>query len=133
LFEVKIAIGSSNNIYEAIQTVHTGEECKIYLDIAEFSKVYMAEYIRFSVRPMSDVSGKYNLYISSIEGISLEYDDNELVTQITNERMRIRNKLDSDDDNSDKNTDIIVVVSVVSVSLVLGIMLFIFLKRDEYE
>ena len=130
IFEVKISFHNGRNVYEYSHVVQTSKEREIIVDLSEFSKEFMAESMRISVRPMSEASGSYTLNISSITGKSDDYSSEELYEKISAERLLIRNSADSlDTDNKEMN--IVIIVMAIVVALIIGVMLFVFLKREE--
>ena len=130
IFEVKISFHNGRNVYEYSHVVQSSKEREIIVDLSEFSKEFMAESMRISVRPMSEASGSYTLNISSITGKSDDYSSEELYEKISAERLLIRNSADSlDTDNKEMN--IVIIVMAIVVALIIGVMLFVFLKREE--
>lgn len=129
-YEIKITIGEGKNLIECSQAVSSGKKSQIAFEMSEFSAKHLGDYIRIAVRPLSDSSSDYSLYISSVVGLSDEYSSEELESRISEDRLRIRNELVESDLLDNKNK-----ISVVAVILVIGVIvgatLFIFLRYDD--
>ncbi len=133
IFEVEVAFENSGNVYEASSIVHTGEATYLHFDVSAFSSNHIAENIRVSLRPMSNTSGEYKLFISSIKGESAELGDDELKMRIEKERLRIRNSLVDEDKKLNSQTTFLIVVVVVLAAVILSVMLFFFLRREDND
>ena len=132
LFEVRVAFENSGNIYEASQMVRTGESTSILLDVSSFSKKYIAENIRISVRPMSGALGEYKLFISSLKGESTELNDAELKTRIDEERLKIRDSLAETEEKKDKNIDFLIVI-LLFIAIIFSVGLPLFIRKIGYD
>jgi len=133
LFEVRFEIGDEGHIIESTKAVEAGKNSQIILDISSFAKSCYGSYLRIAVRPISDKSETYSFYLSSIVGVSPEYDNEELEELIKNDRLEIRDLISNDDDvSSTKNTATLIFV-IVLISAILGVMLFVFLRYEDDE
>ncbi len=131
IFELKISFHNGQNVYESSRIIPTGSERKVSIDLSAFPEDFLAESIRFSIRPMSEAKGEYSLNISSVKGESYTLLSDDLEERIVEERLLIRNS-DEGIENSDNNENgIIIFVMVSVVAIILGVMLFIFLRREE--
>ena len=131
IFELKISFIDSNNVYEFSQIVYTDEEAYIYVDLSDFSKKYMADYIQFSLRPMGESRGNYKLLISSFEGFSKEHNNDELEKLIFAERLRIRDLAFENEQNAQNDMSVFIPMAVIFVASIIAVMLFFFLRRDD--
>ena len=132
-FELCLAFESDGKIYEASKIVHTGEVEYLYLDISDFVSECVVDNMRISVRPMSDASGEYKLFISSLKGESLELDGEALKTKIVEERLRIRDSLIDEDEGNDIESTVIVIIITVLAAVILTVTLFFFLRKEDNE
>ena len=80
---------------------------------------------------MSEAEGEYSLNISSLKGESFALSSDELEEKILQERFFIRNGTQDLETSSDNENGIIISVMVFVSAIILGVMLFIFLKREE--
>ncbi len=131
IFELKVSFVESNNIYEFSQLVYTDEDSYIYIDLSDFTKEHMADYIQFSIRPMGDSSGSYKLLISSLEGVSTNYNNDELEKLISAERLRIRNLAVNNDKNNENDMTVFIPIALVFIAVIIAVMIFFFLRRDD--
>ena len=131
IFEVKISFHNARNVYEYSSVVQSGSEREMTVDISEFADNFMAEAIRIAIRPMSEVSGEYTFNLSSIKGESAEFTDEELDENISAQRLLIRNSAASSDDLGNREANIVVIVMATVIALIIGVMLFVFLKRED--
>ncbi len=134
VYEMKIVFGMDKNISEITTVCNAYEKTTLVLDISEFSAVSMADYIKIGVRELTDAEGGFTLSLSSMTGYSSEFLSDELESKITEERLRIRNMLDEksskDEDETSENTAL-VVVGVSIVVAVIGIGVFMCIRREE--
>lgn len=131
IFELKVSFIDSNNVYEFSQIVYTDEESYVYVDLSDFSKEYMADYIQFSIRPMGESAGNYKLLISSLEGVSTKYNSDELEKLISSERLRIRNLALEKENISENDISAFIPLAVIVIAGIIAVMLFFFLRRDD--
>ncbi|MBR2387272.1 MAG: hypothetical protein IKB02_00740 [Clostridia bacterium] len=131
IFELKISFHNEKNVYESSFVIPTGSERKISIDLSSFRGVFLTDSIRFSIRPMSEAEGEYSLNISSLKGESFALSSDELEEKILQERFFIRNGTQDLETSSDNENGIMISVMVFVSAIILGVMLFIFLKREE--
>ena len=134
LYEVKITMGSDDTVSELSVICKAGEEQEIVFDMAEFSDASMVEYIKISVRSLSntDAPRGYTFSLASILGHSTEYTAGELSSLISSERQRIRNLYDDDAENEylSKNSWMIMLGAALTVG-VIGVGVFMCFRRED--
>ncbi len=133
LYEIKIRIGNGRSFIECAKALSAGEREKIIIDTTEFSSKHPGEYISISVRPLSTEGDDFSLYLSSVVGVSTEYDDGELADCISLERLKTREEITDASDAADEKKDSGIVIIFVALFVMFGIMLFVFLKHDDSE
>ncbi len=133
LYEVKITLGSDTDMVETSVICVAGEIKEVFLDISAFSDVAMAEHIKISARALSEFeAGKgYSIYLSTLKGYSSEYTENELSALITEERLRIRNEIDSDGYSDSGRKNFARITGAIVIIAVVGIGVFMFLRKDD--
>ena len=132
-FELCVALESEGKIYESSKIVRTGEVEYIYLDISDFVSECVVDNMRISLRPMSDATGEYRLFISSLKGESVELDSEALKAKIVEERLRIRNSSIDEDEGNDIESTVIIIIITVLAAVILTVTLFFFLRKEDNE
>ena len=133
LFEVKIELGNGTNVIESSTAVMSREPTRMVIDLSEFVDNHLVDYIKISVRPMSDKNKDYSIYLSSIVGYSAELDSEELGEAIKDSYLKIRNKDSGADGQALADGSWYIVVAAVVVSVFMGVMLFFLLRHDDME
>lgn len=133
LFEVKFEVGSGANIVESIAVVSSNKASMIVLDIREFASEYLGDYIKISIRSLSEANEDYSFFLSSVVGYSTELDDTKIAEAIADSRSEIRNKDSLIESFSNNNNGRAIALTVAVIGIILGVMLFFFLRHDEEE
>lgn len=133
LFEVKIELGNGMNVIECSTAVSSKEQSSMILDVSDFAEKYLVDYIKISVRPLSDANKDFSLYLSSIVGYSTELDSEELGEAIRDSHTKIRSMDLSTEGLGTGDNDWSVLVTIVIVAILLGVMMFFFLRHEDTE
>ena len=135
LYEVRITLGSDVDMIETSAICRAGEAKEIFFDISAFSELAMAENIKISVRALTALEeGKgYSLYLSTLKGYSTEHTDNELSALIAEERLRIRNEINSDGSDTAGRKNLARIAGAVVIVAVVGVGVVMFLRKDDEQ
>ena len=131
IFELKISFHNGQNVYESSHIIPTGSERTVSVDLSAFAGDFLANSIRISIRPMSEALGEYSLNIASVKGESFTLLSDDLEREITEERLLIRNGGESAEKLGSNENGIILSITVLVAAIILGVMLFVFLRREE--
>ena len=117
LFELKLIIGSENEIIEATKIIKAGSINDMVIDISELDKM---SYMQINVKPISNQEVAYNLYLSKISEVSATYTSEELL-----ELEESIAKEEEDEDNP--FSDVPITRSMgISFLIILAIIIFAF-------
>ncbi len=130
IYEITAIVGTSNARLTAIGTLKNGETKYLYFKISRFAAVCEADYIRISVRCLTEESNALSLLLGDIIGYSNQYNSETLSELIKNKRQQIRDQ-GTDEDTAFDYTMIITIISIAAVAIVLAVILLIPLKRND--
>lgn len=133
LFEIMISGGQGSERLTASQTVSSGEESLIVMDISEYTNG-LTDSWKISVRSLDGKAEEFSISIYDIVGYSMEYDSKTLASNIEEERLRIRNQSQVSEDGSGVSTlSIIIIIAILVISLGIGIFACIRSSENETE
>lgn len=134
LYEVRIAFGSGSNRAEITRICRSYEKTTFLFDISDFCEVSMADYIRIGVRNLTGGETGYKLCLASINGYSDMYVSSELEALIAEERLKIRDALQSEEESGESDDNAFLVIAGIAVVVaVIGVGIFMCFKREEEE
>ena len=130
IFEVSVIIGNENATARASKAFAAGEGGQIILDIGNFSENNKAQYLKISIRALTDDAESVSVWLNSIKGYSVDYDDDELESVIKAERLRLQG---DNEDSAKVKTGIsaTTVIWIVVVIVTLGIGIFVALRKED--
>ena len=129
LYEVMITCGKGREYAVASQTVCSGEETTVIMDISEYEGG-LTDHWKISIRPLEDNSASYSLWVYDIKGYSAVYSSDDLSGMIEEERARIRGTL-NDDAKENKTSYVVVVIMIALLIIALGIGIFVCIRPSE--
>lgn len=132
IYEVSLTVGMGNSRTVAIGNVRNREQCELFFDVSEFADMSMGDYIKISVRCLTEDTEGLSLWMHEIRGYSTQYNSEELSDLIEQKRREIR----GEDESDDGGFDYTVVFTVIGVLFALGAVtvgLFMVFKRENYE
>ena len=130
LYEVHITVGNGSDGLEASYVLHGGKQEQVVLDLHALKQDFYASYLRIRVRQLTEGNGEYAVWLQDITGYSTQYSDEALSDLIRNERLAIRNELQTQEQvEESRYVWIVFTVLFVTGSIVIGI--FILLRREE--
>lgn len=132
LYEVSFTVGMGTSRTVAVGTVKNGEQCELFFDISDFADISMGDYIKISVRCLTEDTEGLSVWLHELKGYSTQYSTEELSELIEARRREIRGENYSDDSGFDYT----VIITVVGVLFALGavaIGLLMVFKRDNDE
>ena len=130
-FEITVVIGGNDSIAYATKPFKASGEGSMILNIGDFGQKDSVEYIKISVRPLSEIDKEISVWINGIRGYSEEHDDKDLASLIKLERLRAQENADESEDGTINYQKIFTVIGVVIASLAIGVILFIIFKKEE--
>ena len=130
-FEITVVIGGNDSIAYASKPFKASGERSMILNVGDFGQKDSVEYIKISVRPLSDIDKEISIWINGIRGYSEEHDDKDLASLIKLERLRAQESADESESGTVDYQKIFTVIGVVIASLAIGVILFIIFKKEE--
>lgn len=135
LYEIVVTVGNDQSVFTSEYIVHGNEESKIWLDLGEYNVNNLTNYIKISVRGLSDAQGEYSLWLYDMTGYSEEYSSEELAELVAQERMKLRDQLPESEINEEqKNLQLwLFVILVIVTTLGAGIYMLVRKNVDRNE
>ena len=130
VFEVSIMLGNGDVVTHASKAFTSGEHGQMILDIYEFNEENNAQYLKISIRALTDDSESVSIWLNSIKGYSTEYDDEDLEGVIEMERLRTKGESDTADERGMGATVVTIVLVIITIVAV-GIVLFVLFKKED--
>ena len=130
LYELRLTIGKSNARVVCRAVIENGNTQTLFFDISDFAANYSADYIRISVRALTQNTGESTLRIYDLCGYSEVYSNDELAERIEQQRAAVRN-VTLESENVAYKTLITVVCIIVALVAVSGGLFMAFRKDDN--
>lgn len=131
LFEIVISGGQGAERLSASQTVISGGEALLVLDLSGYANE-LTDSWKISVRSLDGSAEEFFVSIYDIVGYSMEYDSQALASNIEAERLRIRDQADiSADESSGSTIGIIITIAILVISL--GVGVFVCIRPNDNE
>ncbi len=134
LYEILIIFENSSSRLESYCIVRGNEITQMALDLAEerfggsFENV---ENLKISVRSIHGDATNCTLWLHGVDGYSTEYSSKELQSLIEHEREMINSSEAQED--TDSLADTLIAMAVLSATGLLGIGVFLVLRRDNHQ
>ena len=123
-------LGNGNTLAYASRALAAGNSGRIILDIGEFSEENKAQYLKISVRALTDGSESVSVWLGSVKGYSTEYDDAGLARVIELERSRVQDDSNESDERGFGATALTIIIVTV-VIIIIGVGMFILFKKED--
>lgn len=133
LYELTVTIGCDAASAIGSKILYGGEQVSMVLNIQGYSEAYLAEYLKFSVRPLSAESEGYQLWILGMNGFSSDYSSEDLAGLIAAERAKIRDQRHSDEENTKKQTTIWITLGILLLITAVGLFLASRFKAEDRD
>lgn len=130
VFEISVMLGNGNTLAYASRALAAGNSGRIILDIGEFSEENKAQYLKISVRALTDGSESVSVWLGSVKGYSTEYDDAGLARVIELERSRVQDDSNESYERGFGATALTVIIVTV-VIIIIGVGMFILFKKED--
>lgn len=131
LFEIVISGGQGAERLSASQTVISGEETLMVLDLSSYTNE-LTDSWKISVRSLDGEANEFFVSIYDIVGYSMEYDSKTLESNIEAERLRIRDQADISEDGSGSST-VVIIITIAILVISLGIGVFVCIRPNDNE
>jgi hypothetical protein len=131
MFEVRLKFGTDGKSVNIVHSIQGNTDEIIYLDMTDYIVNNTVDYIRISIRCLTDNSSSYNFCLYDMKGYSTIYSSSELESLIDAERKK--------NQDSDMNTDTSVnnltymwaIIGITIAVTVLGVALYLTLKKND--
>ena len=130
VFEVSVMLGNGDVVTHASKAFTSGEHGQMILDIYEFNEENNAQYLKISIRALTDDSESVSIWLNSIKGYSTEYDDEDLEGVIEMERLRTKGESDTADERGMGATVVTIILVIITIVAV-GVVLFVLFKKED--
>ena len=131
LFEIVISGGQGTERVCASQTVISGEEALVVLDLSKYTNE-LTDSWKIGVRSLDGSAKDFFLSIYDIVGYSMEYDSQTLASNIEAERLRIRDQADISEDES-RGSTVVIIITIAILVISLGIGVFVCIRPNDNE
>lgn len=131
IFEVNVMFGNDNSIAYASKAFTSGKNGTIILDMEEFNDQNSVEYLKISIRPITDIDEPVSLWLNSLTGYSYDYDNTELDELIKLERLKAQSDNDAEQSSSATYKTLWTALAIGVTIISIGIGLFVVFKKDE--
>ncbi len=131
LYEISVILGGEGNRIETYRAVKGGEDIEIIVDTKLHIEMKKLDYIRISIRPISNVGGEtYKLYLRSVNAYSDKMSDGELKGAVTRARALARNASipTSVQESGEPKYEFIIAIAMI---VVLGVAMVGFYERKQ--
>lgn len=134
MFEIRLKIGTDGRSINMIHSLQGNTDETFYLDMTDYVVNSTADYIRISIRCLTDDLSSYNLCLYDMKGYSTIYTSSELEELIETEREKIQGTVDDEQASTNKLTFMWAIIGITTAIAILGVALFLSLKKsDEKE
>lgn len=134
MFEIRLKIGTDGRSINTIHSLQGNTDETLYLDMTDYVVNNTSDYIRISVRCLTDDLPSYNLCLYDMTGYSSIYTSPELEELIGAEREKIQGTTDDEQASSNSLTFMWAIIGITTAIAILGVALFLSLKKsDEKE
>ena len=131
IFEVQIKFGTSNCSTTLKGMLSGNSESVFFVSASDFVTNNLTDYIRISVRCITNDVENFNLWVHNVTGYSESYSSPELEALINAERMDVRD-LNEEETENNNNRFILGIVLFSVIIVTVGAALFaVFKKHDD--
>ena len=131
LYEVRVIMGDKEHRLETKKTVRSGADSFITIVTGECEEMEQLDYIRFSVRQISDgESGVFRYYISEINAESNKKSSEELEKSISLSRAFAKNQQFNLEGAASEEPQYEIIIAIVIV-MILGVAMVGFYERKQ--
>ncbi len=134
LYEVVITAGDDRSVFFADCSVQGNKKTNIMLDVSPYISDSTVNYIKISVRPLTEDVSEVSLLLHDMKGFSTVYSSEELQRLVEDERLKIRNQTDEGDEAQADSSQIWIIFGILIVVTTVGACLFMVFRRyDDSE
>ena len=129
LYELRLTLGTDASVAVCKAVIGSGTTQTLFFDVSAFAANYTADYVRVSIRPLTEASGGCTLRIYDLCGYSDTYSGDELEELITEQRNALRNTGTVGENEVQKT--IITVICIIVALVAISAGLFMSFRRDD--
>ena len=131
MFEIRIKLGTDGRSSNVVHTLQGNSDSTFYLDMTDYVVNNTTDYIRISIRCLTDDLSSYNLCLYDMKGHSAVFTSTELETLIAEEREKIQGESTDEANSADNLTFMWAIIAITFATAVFGVALFLTLKKND--